>query len=121
MLFYLGQLLAALFAGFEGFLEVHGAETGFVIGLCLGEFVAVGADNGSDGGVPAAGHGVVHEHDGFDAARDLDGPYGVAEVYDVRLVRSRPGRLLPLDEAEFPALVTITDPIRVRGHGPRGL
>src|SRR5215213_880203 len=116
--FYLGQLLTALFAGFEGFVEVHGAETGLVVGLCLGKFVAVGADNGPDGGVPAACHSVVREHDGFDTARDLDGAYRVAEVHDVRLVRSRPGRLLPLDESKFPTLVAITDPIRVWGHGP---
>src|SRR5215212_3454201 len=117
--FYLGQLLTALFAGFEGFVEVDGAETGPVVGLCLGELVAVGADNGPDGCVPAACHGVVHENYGFDAARDLDGAYGVAEVHDVRLVRPRPGRLLPLDEPEFPALVAVTDPVRVRRHGPR--
>src|SRR5918999_1381724 len=37
---------------------------------------------------------------------------------DVRRVASCPRRLLPLNELEFAAPVSVTDAVRVRGHGP---
>src|SRR3712207_8480209 len=52
---------------------------------------------------------VVHQHDGFDPAGHLDGADRVAEVHHVRRVGPRPGGLLPLDELQLAALVTVAD------------
>src|SRR5215210_7341905 len=114
----LRHLLPTFPAGPEGLVEIHGVEAGLVVGLGLGQLVAVRAYNGADGRVTAAGDGVVHQHDGLDPAGHLDGTYGIAEVHDVRRVGSCPRRLLPLNEREFAAPVSVADAVRVRGHRP---
>src|SRR5918997_2405268 len=101
----LRHLLPTLLAGLEGLVEIHGAEAGLVVGLGLGQLVAVRAYDGADGRVAAAGDGVVHQHDGLDPAGHLDGAYGIAEVHHVGQVGPRARRLLPLDELELAAPV----------------
>src|SRR5215204_4941993 len=91
---------------------------GLVVGLGLGQLVAVRAYDGADGRVAAAGYGVVHQHDGLDPAGDLDGAYRIAEVHHVRRVGSCPRRLLPLNELQLAAPVAVADAVRVRGHRP---
>src|SRR5215204_4780135 len=117
----LRHLLPTFPAGPEGLVEIHGAEAGLVVGLGLGQLVAVRAYDGTDGRVAAAGDGVVHQHYGLDPAGHLDGAYGVAEVHHVGLVGPRPRRLLPLDELELAAPVAVADPVRIRGDRPRGV
>src|SRR5918997_307733 len=114
----LRHLLPPLLASLQRLIEVHGAEAGFVVGLGLGQIVAVRAYDGADGRVAAARHGVVHQHDGLDPAGDLDGADRVPEVHHVRWIAPRPGRLLPLDERQLAALVAVADAVRVRGHRP---
>src|SRR5918997_624667 len=114
----LRHLLPPLLASLQRLVEVHGAEAGFVVGLGLGQIVAVRAYDGADGRVAAARHGVVHQHDGLDPAGDLDGADRVPEVHHVRWIAPRPGRLLPLDERQLAALVAVADAVRVRGHRP---
>src|ERR671915_929657 len=108
----LRHLLPTFLAGLEGLVEVHGAEAGLVVGLGLGQLVAVRAYGGADGRVAAAGDGVVHQHDGLDPAGDLDGAYRVAEVHNVGRVAPRSRRLLALDELELAAPVTVTHAVR---------
>src|ERR687898_1824249 len=115
------HLLAPLLSGRERFLEIDGAETGLVVGLGLGQFVAVRAYDGAYGRVAPAGNGVVHQNDGLDAAGHLDGANGVAEVNHVGLVCPGTGRLFPLHEPELAALVAVADAISVSGDRPRGV
>src|SRR5829696_1554993 len=117
----LHHLLPTLLAGLEGLVEVHRPEAGLVVGLGLGQSVAVRAYDGPDGCVAAASNSVVHQHDGFDPARHLDGADRVPEVHHVRRVGPCPGGLLPFDELQLAALVTVADAVRVRGDGPRGV
>src|SRR5918995_523645 len=114
----LHQLLPTFLAGLEGLVEVHRPEAGLVVGLGLGQSVAVRAYDGPDGCVAAASDSVVHQHDGFDPAWHLDGADRVPEVHHVRRVGPRPGGLLPLDELQLAALVAVADAVRVRGHRP---
>src|SRR5918995_7079763 len=97
----LRQLLPTFLAGLEGLVEIHRAEAGFVISFGLGQLVAVCAYNGADCRVAPAGDGVVHQHNRLDAARHLNGAYGVPEVNHVGLVCPGTSRLLPLNEREF--------------------
>src|ERR687897_2285230 len=115
------HLLAPLLSGRERFLEIDGAETGLVVSLGLGQSVAVRAYDGAYGRVAPAGDGVVHQDDGLDAARHLDGANGVAEVNHVGLVCPGTGRLFPLHEPELAALVAVADAISVSGDRPRGV
>src|SRR5918997_4924900 len=114
----LRHLLPSLLASLQRLVEVHGAEAGLVVRLGLGQIVAVRAYDGADGRVSAARHGIVHQHDGLDPAGDLDGADRVPEVHHVRRVGPRPGGLLPLDELQLAAPVTVADAVRVRGHRP---
>src|ERR671920_2496180 len=115
------HLPPTLLAGLEGLVEVHRPEAGLVVGLSLGQSVAVRAYDGPDGCVAAAGDSVVHQHDGLDPAEHLDGADRVPEVHHIRRVGPRPGGLLPFDELQLAALVAVADAVRVRGDGPRGV
>src|SRR5215212_2151147 len=117
----LRHLLPTFPTGPEGLVEIYGAEAGLVVGLGLGQLVAVRAYNGADGRVAAAGDSVVHQHDGLDPAGHLDRAYGIAEVHDVRRVGSCPRWLLPLDELEFATPVSVADAVSVRGDRPRSV
>src|SRR4028119_693516 len=77
---YLLQGPPAILAGFQSFFQLSRAESGLVIGLRLGQAVAVGAYYGADSGVAAACHGVVHEDYGLDAPGDLDGAARVPDT-----------------------------------------
>src|ERR687889_196434 len=114
----LRHLLPTLLAGPESLVEIHGAKASLVVGLGLGQLVAVRAYDGADGRVAAAGDVVVHQYDRLNTAGHLDGTYGIAEVHDVRRVGSCPRRLLPLDELEFAAPVSVADAVSIRGHRP---
>src|SRR4051794_12980799 len=62
----LPHLLFPLLAGLKGLIEVHGTETSLVVGLRLGQPVAVGAYHGSDRRVASASYSIVQQHDRLD-------------------------------------------------------